>query len=157
MIGIWTVRGTMLNVHLFVDPSSSDHVERINTLLGRLTFRVDGEDYGRTAAALTLLGRHLNPAIADDRVMFMLGSEQHHKVSMEDLRRALDNAWASENVLVAVAAERDLYQWRPRWRDATMRKRPRSCKNIIFSGNPGDRDFWLGMKDGADVTYIKTG
>ena len=43
-LAIGTVRGNYVNVHLLVDPADGDHVEQINNILSRLTFRVDEQD-----------------------------------------------------------------------------------------------------------------
>lgn len=152
-LSVGTVRGNFVNVHLLVDPSSSDHVERINTLLGRLTFRVDDEDYGCTASSLTRLGRHLDPSLKDDRDALALGSQQY-KVSLDDLRQALDNTWAQENILVAVAAGNDGSGGVRDGADVELRRGIERFAHVIFSGRPADRDFWLGLKDGSSPEEI---
>jgi hypothetical protein len=153
-LAIGTVRGNFVNVHLLVDPADDDHVEQINTILSRLTFRVDDQDYGCTAAQLTRLGRHLDKSLTDDRAALAHGSQQY-KVSLDDLRKALDNTWARENVLVAVAAGGDGTSGVRDGADATLRRGIERFADIIFSGSPGDRDFWLGLKDGIDADSIR--
>ncbi|MFK0209546.1 TrlF family AAA-like ATPase [Agrobacterium sp. NPDC090283] len=153
-LAIGTVRGNFVNVHLLIDPTDDDHIERINTILSRLTFRVDDQDYGCTAAQLTRLGRHLDKSLTDDRAALAHGSQQY-KVSLDDLRKALDNAWARENVLVAVAAGGDGTSGVRDGADATLRRGIERFADIIFSGSPGDRDFWLGLKDGLDSDFIR--
>lgn len=154
-LAIGTVRGNYVNVHLLVDPADDDHVEQINNILSRLTFRVDEQDYGCTAAQLTRLGRHLDKTLTDDRAALAYGSQQY-KVSLDDLRKALDNAWADDNVLVAVAAGSDGTSGVKDGADATLRRGIERFADIIFSGNPGDRDFWLGLKDGLNSDHIRT-
>jgi hypothetical protein len=154
-LAIGTVRGSYVNVHLLVDPNEDDHIEQINTILSRLTFRVDEQDYGCTAAQLTRLGRHLDKSLVDDRAALAYGSQQY-KVSLDDLRKALDNTWAKDNVLVAVAAGGDGTSGVKDSADATLRRGIERFADIIFSGSPGDRDFWLGLKDGLDGDYIRT-
>lgn len=153
-LSIGTVRGNYVNVHLLVDPADDDHVEQVNTILSRLTFRVDDQDYGCTAAQLMRLGRHLDGNLTDDRAALAHGSQQY-KVSLEDLRKALDNAWAKDNVLVAVAAGSDGTSGVKDGADATLRRGIERFADIIFSGSPADRDFWLGLKDGLDSDYVR--
>jgi hypothetical protein len=153
-LAIGTVKGNFVNVHLLVDSTDADHVDQINTLLSRLTFRVDGQDYGCTSAQLTRLGRQLDPALTDDRAALAHGSQQY-KVSLEDLRKALDNTWARENVLVAVAAGADGTSGVRDGADAALRKEIERFARIIFSGSPNDRDFWLGQKTGVDADFIR--
>lgn len=154
-LAIGTVRGNYVNVHLLVDPREDDHIEQITTILSRLTFRVDDQDYGCTAAQLTRLGRHLDKSLADERTALAYGSQQY-KVSLDDLRKALDNTWAKDNVLVAVAAGADGTSGVKDSADATLRRGIERFADIIFSGSPGDRDFWLGLKDGLDSHYVRT-
>lgn len=154
-LAIGTVRGNFVNVHLLVDPAEDDHVEQINNILGRLTFRVDEQDYGCTSAQLIRLGRHLDKTLTDDRAALAYGSQQY-KVSLEDLRKALDNAWANENVLVAVAAGADGTSGVKDGADVALRRGIERFADVIFSGSPGDRDFWLGLKDGLNSDYIRT-
>ncbi|MBK0024387.1 ATP-binding protein [Ochrobactrum sp. S46] len=153
-LSVGTVRGNYVNVHLLVDPTDVDHIEQINTILSRLTFRVDGQDYGCTPAQLMRLGRHLDKTLTHDREALSHGSQQY-KVSLDDLRKALDNTWAKNNVLVAVAAGTDGTSGVKEGADATLRREIERFADIIFSGSPGDRDFWLGLKDGLDSDYIR--
>ncbi len=153
-LAIGTVRGNYVNVHLLIDPSDDDHIDHINTILSRLTFRVDEQDYGCTVAQLTRLGRYLNKNLTDDQAALAHGAQQY-KVSLEDLRKALDNTWARENVLVAVAAGADGTSGIKDGADATLRRGIERFADIIFSGSPGDRDFWLGLKDGMGVDHIR--
>ena len=154
-LSIGTVKGNYVNVHLLVDPAENDHVEQINNILSRLTFRVDEQDYGCTTAQLTRLGRHLDKTLTDDRAALAHGAQQY-KVSLDDLRKALDNTWARDNVLVAVAAGSDGTSGVKDGSDATLRRGIERFADIIFSGNPNDRDFWLGMKDGLGSDHIRT-
>jgi hypothetical protein len=151
---IGTVRGNYVNVHLLVDPTDDDHIEQINTILSRLTFRVDDQDYGCNVPQLIRLGRSLDKSLTDDRAALAHGAQQY-KVSLDDLRKALDNTWAKENVLVAVAAGADGTSGIKDGADATLRRSIERFADIIFSGSPGDRDFWLGLKDEMGTDYIR--
>lgn len=152
-LAIGTTRNNFVNVHLLIDPSDTDHVEKVNDILGRLTFTVDEQGYGCTVPQLIRLGRHLNPLHIDDRAALQYGAEQY-KVSLEDLRSALNNNWAKENILVAVAGGADGASGLREGADATLRRGIERFADIIFSGSPKDRDFWLGLKDGCDADFI---
>lgn len=154
-LSIGTVKGNFVNIHLLVDPSGDDHIEQINTLLSRLTFRVDEQDYGCAVPQLIRLGRHLDGSLKDDRAALAYGSQQY-KVSLEELRKALDNAWARENVLVAVAAGADGTSGVRDGADVTLRRSIERFAKIIFSGSPNDRDFWLGLKEGTNPDFIRS-
>lgn len=153
-LGIGTNRGNFVNIHLLVDPTDRDHVEQITTMLSRLTFRAGEQDYGCTAPQLTRLGRHLDPTLSDDRAALAHGSQQY-KVSIEELRKALDNAWARKNVIIAVAAGADGTSGIREGADAALRREIERFADVIFSGSPNDRDFWLGLKEGADASFIR--
>lgn len=152
-LAIGTTRNNFVNVHLLIDPSDADHVEKVNDILGRLTFTVDEQGYGCTVPQLIRLGRHLNPLLIDDRAALQYGAEQY-KVSLEDLRNALNHTWAKENILVAVAGGADGASGLRDGSDATLRRGIERFADIIFSGSPKDRDFWLGLKDGCDADFI---
>lgn len=153
-LGIGTTRGNFVNIHLLVDPSDPDHVDQITTMLSRLTFRVGDQDYGCTAPQLIRLGRHLDPALTDERAALAHGSQQY-KVSIEELRKALDNTWARENVIVAVAAGADGTSGLKDGSDAALRREIERFAHVIFSGNANDRDFWLGQREGFDPDFIR--
>nr|WP_284760356.1 AAA family ATPase [Agrobacterium sp. fls2-241-TYG-188a] len=152
-LAIGTSRNNFVNVHLLIDPSDADHVEKVNEILGRLTFTVDEQGYGCTVPQLVRLGRHLNPLLVEDRAALQHGAEQY-KVSLDDLRNALNNNWAKENILVAVAGGADGASGLRDGSDATLRRGIERFADIIFSGNPKDRDFWLGLKDDCDSDFI---
>ena len=153
-LAIGTTRGNFVNIHLLIDPSDPDHIDQVNTMLSRLTFRVGEQDYGCTPAQLIRLGRHLNPNLTDERAALAHGSQQY-KISIEELRKALDNTWARENVIVAVAAGADGTSGLRDGADRALRREIERFADVIFSGNSSDRDFWLGLKEGADPDFIR--
>lgn len=153
-LSIGTVRGNWVNVHLLVSPEDPAHVEEINRLLSRLRFTHHEEEFGCTRDELIRLGRRIDPTQTDDRGALMVGAEQY-KVHIDQLADVLKTPWARENVLIAVSGAADGTSGIRDGADATLREGIERRAQLIFSGNPGDRDFWLGLKASDSTERIK--
>jgi hypothetical protein len=145
---VGTGSGKALNAHLLISPEASDHVEQTRRILSTLTFHAHDETYQCTREGLIALGKAHDSGVTDDRRALEVGANQF-KTTLEDLRKAIEGSrWARENILIAVAAatgsgtsglNRDASM------DATRREIERRA-DVIFTGNPEDRAFWLGEK-----------
>ncbi|HVQ59576.1 MAG TPA: AAA family ATPase [Solirubrobacterales bacterium] len=145
---VGTGSGAALNAHLLISPEASDHVEQTRRFLSTLTFRAHDETHQCTHEGLIALGRAHDSDATDDRRALEVGANQF-KTTLEDLRKAIqDSKWARENILIAVAAatgsgtsglNKDASM------EATRREIERTA-DVIFTGNPEDRAFWLGEK-----------
>jgi hypothetical protein len=145
---IGTNRAGPINAHLLIAPESEDHVARAHGFLAQLTFRAYNESFRCTRDELIQLGRAHNPSVVNERAAHAVGTNQF-KVTLDDLKKAFDDSeWARKNILVAVAAgSGDGSSGLSK--DASLsavRTEIERTADIIFSGNPGDREFWIGGK-----------
>ena len=145
-----------VNIHLLVCPDESNHEAEILNALGRLSWRYDDRNYSCLPDQLIALGRAFDPAAVDDRAALRIGVTQF-KVDFTRLRdwyRA--EPWLQANSLVAVAAGDDGlsgFQQDGAW--GGYREEITRFSQVVFSGRPGERDFWLGHRDAADLETIK--
>ena len=102
------------------------------------------------------LGRAFENAAIDDRAALRAGVTQF-KVDFSSLRDWYHSEpWLRGNSLVAVAAGDDGlsgFQQDGAW--AGYRQEITRFSQIIFSGRPGEREFWLGRRDARDLETIK--
>jgi hypothetical protein len=145
-----TRRGGAINVHLLVSPEDPDHVPRMKEALSRLDFPFDGERYPCSDDSLRRLGRaHSGNRRLGDEAALREGAGQF-KVELSSLRDLLADGWAKRNVLMAVAAGQDGLAGIAQdsmW--SAARKELGSLASIVFSGQQGDIDYWLGRKKGV--------
>lgn len=139
-----------VNVHLLVDPSDPDHVSRVQAHLGLLTFRYDGNVYRCDEEGITRFARAADPSIQDTQAAYRYGINEF-KIEFNDFRRWYEqDRWLRDNTVVAISnKERDGVSGLPKEHGfgATIEEMFRFTR-AIFSGNPSDREFWLGR--GAD-------
>ena len=145
--GIGTQKGA-LNAHLLISPEASDHLEQARRFLSKLTFRANEETYSCTPKDLIELGRAHDPDVTDERRALEVGTNQF-KTTLEDLSGAIEKSkWAKENILIAIAASSSGGTSGLKG-DASMAATRREIQrraDVIFSGNPEERAFWLGEK-----------
>jgi energy-coupling factor transporter ATP-binding protein EcfA2 len=135
-----------INLHLLVCPDDTAHVERMEEKLAHLRFRYREEWFPCSDDGLRRLGRaHRGDPSLPDEAALREGANQF-KVELSDLRKQFDeDLWMRENVLVAVAAGNDGLAGIAK--DASFRAQREELgrfANIVFSGQPSDRSYWLG-------------
>ena len=116
-----------------------------NRFLQRIEFRRAAKDtYACTPDDLRRLGRAVNPDLADDGAALSHGVGQFkaNLNQLMDVYRDID--WVQQNVIVAVAGGADGSSGLREAADATIRESIQRSAHVIFSSNPGDREFWLG-------------
>ena len=147
-LDVATARGGFVNVHLFVSPEDSDHVERLEGFLSRLQFDAQGERFACSRDDLIRFGKKADPSITDDRQALGFGASQF-KVNFRQLREEFNvSEWARANIRVAVAGSVDDGTSGVRSAaDQTLRKEIESFADIIFAGSPAQREFWLGERE----------
>jgi energy-coupling factor transporter ATP-binding protein EcfA2 len=145
-LDIGTIKGAWVNIHLLVSPEDPNHMQELKRFLGRLQFRAFDDSFCCSREDLIALGKRSRPAIRDDNAALAQGCLQF-KVSLENLRSTYTgSAWAAQNILVAVAGNSsDGASGVRDGADATLREEIEKFAHIIFSGNPKDREFWLGF------------
>jgi hypothetical protein len=145
-LGVGTVKGKWVNVHLLVSPEDPDHLIELKRFLTRLTFNAYGDTFSCNKGDLTRLGQWCDPRLTDQAALER-GCEQF-KVSFDELRRVYrDSAWARRNILIAVAgSETDGTSGVRDAADMTLRQEIEKFAHVILASSPAQRDYWLGRK-----------
>ncbi len=145
-LNLGTVKGSWVNVHLLVSPDDPNHIEELKRFLSRLTFEALGDKFSCSTADLINLGRRAGASSGSAVAALRHGAEQF-KVSFDQLRENYrTSTWAKENILVAVVAGTKAGTSGVREAaDTTLRQEVEKFSHLIFSANPKDRDFWLGL------------
>ena len=145
-----------VNIHLLVCPDEPNHEAEIVNALGRLSWQYDGRNYSCLPDQLIALGRAFDTAAVDHRAALRIGVTQF-KVDFTELRNWYrSEPWLQANSLVAVAAGNDGlsgFQQDGAW--GGYREEITRFSQMVFSGRPGERDFWLGHRDPNDLETIK--
>lgn len=146
-LGVGTVKGKWVNVHLLVCPDDPNHLVELKRFLTRLSFGAYDDSYACNKDDLIRLGRRSNPKLMEPTAALEHGSQQF-KVSFEQLKKAYaESGWAQENILIAVAgSETDGTSGVREAADATLRQEVEKFAHMIFASSPAQRDFWLGRK-----------
>src|SRR5271155_1330382 len=150
-LGIGTVKGKWVNLHLLVSPEDPDHLVELKRFLARLTFSAYGDSFSCNKGDLTRLGQWSDPRLPDPVAALERGSEQF-KVSFEQLKQVYAaSAWAQQNILVAVAgSETDGTSGVRDAADATLRQEVEKFAHVIFASSAAQRDFWLGRRSATE-------
>ncbi len=155
-LDVATARGGFVNLHLLVSPDDPNHVDELNRLLSRLHFTVQGERYDCTKADLIRLGKKVDQSIVHDKAALEFGANQF-KVSFAELRKLfVENPWAKQNVLIAVAGgSGDGTSGVKESADQTIRREIEGFAHIIFASSPAQRTFWLGQSNDLSPLQIR--
>lgn len=144
-----------VNIHLLISPDDPNHEAEILNALGRLSWQYNDRNYSCLPEQLVALGHAFDPAIDDDRAALRAGATQF-KVDFTGLRDWYrSEPWLQANSLVAVAAGSDGlsgFQQDGAWR--SYRDEITRFSQMVFSGRPGERNFWLGHRDPKDLETI---
>lgn len=153
-LGIGTIKGKWVNIHLLVNPDERNHLQELRRFLPRLTFKTDDDTYSCSPEDLIHLGQRFDPSLTDIKAALRCGSEQF-KVNFDILRdNYKDSSWAKQNIVIAVAgSETDGTSGVRDSADATLRREVEKFAHIIFASSPTQRDFWLGHRtlSAADI------
>jgi hypothetical protein len=146
-LGIGTVKGKWVNLHLLVSPEDPSHLIELGRFLARLTFNAYDDSFCCNKDELIRLGRRFDSKLTDPGAALERGSEQF-KVSIDQLRQAYDGSgWAKQYILIAVAgSEADGTSGVRDAADATLRQEVEKFAHVIFAGSPAQREFWLGRR-----------
>ena len=145
-LGIGTVKGRWVNVHLLVSPEDPAHITELKRFLGRLSFKAHGDSFCCNKEDLTRLGHRSDSTITDAIPALEYGSQQF-KVSFEELKQEYSESnWAQQNILIAVAgSETDGTSGVREGADATLRQEVEKFAHVIFTSSSAQREFWLGQ------------
>ena len=149
-------KATAVNIHLLVCPDDPNHGLEIENSLARLTWEYGGKLYSCLPNQLIALGRAFNPNAVDNRTALEMGVMQF-KVDFTTLRDWYNKEhWLRENSIIAAAAGDDgLSGFLQDGAWASYREEITRFSNMIFSGRPGEREFWLGQRDPKDLDTIQ--
>ena len=149
-----TTDGRALNVHLLIDPSESDHVQRIKDALKNLRVKYDGQTYGCCKDELIKFGRAQKPKLYDDGEAYKFGIEQFkiEQTAFMDWRNS--ERWIRNNSLLGVTNGKDGISGLPLDGFAAARDEILKACDFIFSGNQRDREHYLGEKKGIPPEEI---
>jgi ABC-type lipoprotein export system ATPase subunit len=139
-----TDKATAINIHLLVSPDDVDHEQQILNALGRLYWQYGQQRYSCLPDQLMALGKSFDQTIREGPAALKTGVVQF-KVDFTTFREWYqDELWLRRNSLVAVAAGTDgLSGFRRDGAWAAHRDEITRFSQIIFSGRPGEREFWL--------------
>lgn len=141
-----TADGKALNLHLLVDPSEQDHIEKIKRALRNLKFSYDGQPYGCCREELIAFGRVQDPRLIDDDAAYSFGVQQF-KPDRTAIKAWLDGEkWLRSNSLIAIANGKDGISGLPLDGFGAIRDEILKWCHLVFSGNPRDREHYLGLK-----------
>jgi hypothetical protein len=141
-----TDRATAVNIHLLICPDDPNHEQETLNALGRLHWRYGKGNYSCVPDQLEALGRAFDPGIRDGGAGLRAGVTQF-KVDFSRFREWYDGEqWLRQNSLVAVdAGETGLSGFQRDGAWAATRDEITRFSQIMFSGRPGEREFWLGQ------------
>lgn len=144
-LGIGTVKGRWVNLHLLVSPENPGHLTELKRFLARLSFKAHGDSFRCDKDDLVRLGQRFDAKLTDPIAALERGSEQF-KVSFDELKQIYTASdWAQENVLIAVAGgETDGTSGVRDAADATLRQEVEKFAHMIFASSVAQREFWLG-------------
>ncbi|MGF6457856.1 TrlF family AAA-like ATPase [Pseudomonas frederiksbergensis] len=136
-----------VNIHLLVSNEDENHLVEIKRILKRLQFSAHNDRYDCTREELIRLGKKTDAKINDDGAALRMGATQF-KVSFTQLRQVIqESEWARKNILIAVAGGAgDGTSGVRLAADTTVRQEIEKFAHIIFSSNPAQREFWLGLR-----------
>ncbi|MBW8002986.1 MAG: AAA family ATPase [Planctomycetes bacterium] len=136
-----------INLHLLVSPHPPNHCERIDEALSRLTIEIKGERIPCNRSGFVRLGYLNKPECGSEENAIQEGINQY-KVDFGVFRDWYRReSWIKAHSLIAVAsASTDGTSGLQQDSGYTaVRREIEAFADIIFSGNPKDRDFWLGI------------
>jgi hypothetical protein len=149
-LGVGTIKGNWVNIHLLVSPEDPDHISELKRFLARLTFKAFDDSFCCSRDDLIRLGMLADATIPNQVNALEHGSKQF-KVSLDQLQKEYrESAWAQSNILVAVAGSmtdgtsgvRDAS-------DAILRQEIEKFAHVIFASSAAQREFWIGERSAS--------
>ncbi|MEO1482054.1 MAG: TrlF family AAA-like ATPase [Myxococcota bacterium] len=140
-----TKKNSAINIHILVDPSTGDHVDRILTALSQLTFTYRDQPYACTTEGLRELGAVMDPDAKSDERREVAGANCFRPDFSEFTTWYKKQKWLKDNSLIAVSGGEDGPSgikddgWK------ATREEIFRFADIVFSPNENNRRFWLGL------------
>ena len=154
-----TKDGKALNIHLIVDPSDPEHIQKIKRALRTLRVEYTSphgrQTYGCIREDLIEYAKAQNPHIENDEQAYKAGIEQF-KPSYEQILDWLSKeGWLASNSLVGISNGKDGISGLPADGFSAIRDQLLKNCHFVFSANPNDRTYYLGQKVGTPIRDIK--
>ena len=149
-----TAAGKALNLHLLIDPLADDHIDKIKRALKNLRFDYAGQSYGCCREELVEFGKAQNPQLSEEESAYTFGIEQF-KPDRTVIKKWLENEkWLRNNSLIGIANGKDGISGLPLDGFGAIRDEILKWSHFVFSGNPRDREHYLGLKAGTPKEEI---
>ena len=148
--------GRAINIHLLVSPDDSNHEDEIDNALGRLSIEFNSRTYSCQHAQLIALGKAVKPEISSDMAALREGANQF-KIEFDAFRAWLKSeGWLHRNSVVVIAGGSNDGASGIRHDDGyrAFREELYRFSDMIFTGNPTDRDYWLGKTHGNQAVDV---
>ncbi len=151
-LGVGTVKGKWVNIHLLVSSEHKDHLTELKRFLARLTFKAHHDSYCCNKDDLVRLGQKSDSKLTNQTAALEYGSQQF-KVSFDELKTVfMESAWAQQNILIAVAgSETDGASGVREPADSTLRQEIEKFAHVIFASSATQREFWLGRRTASEA------
>jgi ABC-type lipoprotein export system ATPase subunit len=151
-----TRAGHALNLHLLVNVSDPQHIDKLKQSLRNLKFTYKAQDYGCIRDELIQFAKRQDASLSDDTAAYRFGVEQF-KPSHTDIFEWLQkDKWLTDNSVVGIANGNDGISGLPLDSFAAVRDELLCRADFILSGNPSDRLHYLGQKADISVATIKS-
>ena len=145
-LDIPTSHGSGVNLHFLCAP---EEVNELDRFLGGLEFSWRSRPYRADEVGLMQLGRDFRNAPQLDDMSALREGTNQFKVTFESLRSRYEaDAWARKRCLIAVAGSQSdgtSGLQTPSSAFAARRQSIERLAHIIFSANPQQQDFWVGL------------
>jgi hypothetical protein len=149
-------KASAVDIHLLVSPDYPQHEKQILNALGRLNWEYSKGTYSCLPDQLMALGRAFNSKITDDKVALKTGTLQFRVDFTSFCKWYNSEHWLRKNSLIAVSAGEDgLSGFRRDSGWTGHRDEITRFSQIIFSGRPGEREFWLGGSTEEERETVK--
>jgi ABC-type cobalamin/Fe3+-siderophores transport system ATPase subunit len=148
-----TDKGNAINLHLLVDPTAGNHVQRIESALSRLSIKYIDVNYSCTPSEIIRLGAAFDPQAATDRKKLEIGTNQY-KIDFRVFMDWLDSeVWLAQNSLVAISGGNDGPSGLRDGGWEVSQEEIWRASHIVLTANENNRNFWLckdaSKKEGA--------
>ncbi len=156
-----TGSGGLINIHCIFNPDEAFLAKLDNDFFASL------EDSGgnkMNRAGFIALGKSSDASLDDDDVAYKKGIEEFHLEPSKLIKLLKNNPKLKENTIIVVSNSKNdgasslqehyqLFENETGSLDA-VRRNIYELSDSIFSGNPNDRSFFLGEKEGCDVQLV---
>jgi len=146
-----TDKATAVNIHILVSSDDPEHEQEILNALARLDWEYHSKRYSCLPDQLAALGRAFDPKIKEAGAALRAGVTQF-KVDFTKFREWYNaELWLRANSLIGVSANADgVSGFRRDGAWAALRDEITRLSQIMLSGRPGEREFWLGLGSPED-------